>query len=107
MREFRAIWREEEGVEALEFGGSIDSRTAQLFGAIMETMTRAGGGDLRLYFGELQFMSSASVGQLVMLVNDRRARGRRVELRELPEHLAALLKRMRLDAFLGGPSKGL
>jgi len=106
MREFRIAWREEEGVDVLEIAGAVDSRTAVLFGAVVEAVSHQPGGDLRLDCSGISFMSSASVGQLVKLVNERRARGRRVMFAQLPEHLAELFRRMRLETFLGGDPRG-
>lgn len=105
MREFGVSWREEEGVEVLQIHGAIDSRTAGIFGAVIESMARSGQADLRVDCHDITFMSSASVGQLVMLVNERRAHGRRVTLERLPDHLLELIKRMRLETFLGDSSK--
>jgi len=105
MREISLNWREVEGVEVLEVSGAIDSRTGMIFGAVMEAMARSSGGDLRVDCRGITFMSSASVGQIVMLVNERRASGRRVTLEEVPEHLRELFRRMRLETFLGNPRK--
>lgn len=105
MRELSLIWREEEGVEVLEVAGAIDSRTGHLFHAVMESMARNITGDLRLDCRGITFMSSASVGQVVMLVNERRAHGRKVVLEHVPDDLMELFRRMRLETFLGGPGR--
>ncbi len=97
-------WREEEGVEVLEIRGAIDSRTGVVFGAVIESMARSGQSDLRVDCHGITFMSSASVGLLVMLVNERQAHGRRVTLERMPDHLLELIRRMRLETFLGKPA---
>lgn len=106
MRELRLHWREVEGVEVLEISGAIDSRSGALFGAAMEALATDASGDLRLDCRGVTFMSSASVGQVVRVVNERRARGRRVTFEPLPDHLLELFRRMRLESFFGGGLKG-
>lgn len=106
MREFRFGWREEEGIEVLELSGAIDSRSSVLFNAVMEALARQSDRDLRVDCGGITFLPSASVGQIVMLVTERRAAGRRVELVSLPDHLIELFRRMRLESFLGSARTG-
>ncbi|MBX3355051.1 MAG: STAS domain-containing protein [Phycisphaeraceae bacterium] len=101
MREFVCHWREEEGVDVIAFAGAIGSRSATLFGAVLEALSQSPTRDLRIDCDRVTFMASASVGQLVKLVNDVRGRGGRVTLEPLPVHLSELFRRMRLETFLG------
>lgn len=106
MREFRIAWREVDGVEVLEVSGAVDSRSGALFQAVVQALGEQSAGDLRVDCSGITFMSSASVGQLVRLVNERRAFGHRVMLEHLPDHLVELFRRMRLHTFLGGDPRG-